>query len=97
MTKIICLECIKIHPSDLKKLGCKTNEIVTIGNKRGAIRIHVEEFNGILPGTTVVEGIWPNEYFLDSLGINALVGADSPEPAGGAVFHDVAIWIKKSN
>ena len=37
-----------------------------------------------------------NEFFLDGLGINALVGADSPEPAGGAVFHDVAIWIKKS-
>ena len=57
--------------------------------------IHVEEFSGVLEGTTIVEGIWPNEYFLDNLGINALVSADSPEPAGGAVFHDVAIWIKK--
>ena len=88
---------IKIHSSDLKKLGCKSNEIVIIGNKRGKIRIHTEEFNGILPGTTVVEGIWPNEYFLDNIGINALVSADSPEPAGGAVFHDIAIWIKKLN
>ena len=88
---------IKIHPSDLKTLKCKNNDIVIIGNKRGKIRIHVEEFSGILPGTTVVEGIWPNEYFLDDLGINALVGADSPEPAGGAVFHDVAIWIKALN
>ena len=88
---------IKIHPSDLKTLKCKNNDIVIIGNKRGKIRIHVEEFSGILPGTTVVEGIWPNEYFLDDLGINTLVGADSPEPAGGAVFHDVAIWIKALN
>ena len=88
---------IKIHPSDLKTLKCKNNDIVIIGNKRGKIRIHVEEFSGILPGTTVVEGIWPNEYFLDDLGINTLVGADSPEPAGGAVFHDVAIWIKTLN
>ena len=42
----------------------------------------------MLPGITVVEGIWPNEYFLDNLGINALVGSDSPEPAGGAVFQE---------
>ena len=28
-------------------------------------------------------------------GINALIGSDSPEPFGGAVFHDSAIWIKK--
>ena len=88
---------IKIHPSDLKVLRCKTNDIVLIGNKRGKIRIHVQEFDGLLPGVTVVEGIWPNEYFLDNLGINTLVGSDSPEPAGGAVFHDVAISIRKAN
>ena len=86
---------IKIHPSDLKKLKCKSDEIVIIGNNRGKLRIHAEEFLGVLQGTTIVEGIWPNEFFLDNLGINTLVGADSPEPAGGAVFHDVAIWIKK--
>ena len=52
---------------------------------------------GFCKNITIVEGIWPNEYFLDNLGINTLVGSDSPEPAGGAVFHDVAIWIKKLN
>ena len=86
---------IKVHPSDLEKLKCSTNDIVTIGNKRGKIRIHIEKFSGVLPGVTIVEGIWPNEFFLDKLGINTLVGSDSPQPAGGAVFHDVAIWIKK--
>ena len=35
---------IKVHPTDLKKLKCLTNEIVFIGNKRGKIRIHIEEF-----------------------------------------------------
>ena len=86
---------IKINPKDLQKLKCISDDVVLIGNKRGSLRIHVEEFSGVLEGTTIVEGIWPNEYFLDNLGINALVSADSPEPAGGAVFHDVAIWIKK--
>ena len=84
---------------DLEKMliKCKNNDIVLIGNDRGELRIHIEEFNGVLQGITIVEGIWPNEYFLDNLGINTLVGSDSPEPAGGAVFHDVAIWIKKVN
>ena len=40
-------------------------------NKRGKIRIHIEEFSGVLPGVTIVEGIWPNEFFLDKLGINS--------------------------
>ncbi len=87
---------IKIHPKDLISLKCKCNDIVEIGNKRGKIRIYAESFEGLLPGTTIIEGIWPNEFFIDNLGVNALVGSDSPEPAGGAVFHDVAIWIKKS-
>ena len=55
----------------------------------------MEKFDGLLKGVTVVEGIWPNEYFLDNNGINTLVGSDAPEPAGGAVFHDIAIWIRK--
>ncbi|PPR26067.1 MAG: putative dimethyl sulfoxide reductase chain YnfE [Alphaproteobacteria bacterium MarineAlpha9_Bin4] len=88
---------IKIHPKDLKELNLISDEIVMIGNNRGKLRIHTEKFSGLLQGITIVEGIWPNEFFLDNLGINTLVGSDVPEPAGGAVFHDVAIWIKKIN
>ena len=40
---------------------------------RAKLKIHAQEFNGILNGVTVVEGIWPNEYFIDGLGINALI------------------------
>lgn len=88
---------IKIHSNDIKKLKLKNNEIVEIGNDRASLKIHVEIFDGLLEGVTVVEGIWPNEYFIDGYGINSLVSSDIPEPAGGAVFHDVAIWIKKIN
>ena len=63
--------------------------------QRAKIKIHTETFDGLLEGVTVVEGIWPNEFFIEGYGINTLVGSDSPEPAGGAVFHDTAIWIKK--
>ena len=86
---------IKIHSNDMLKLKIKDNEIVEIGNHRAKLKIHVEKFDDLLEGVTVVEGIWPNECFIEGNGINFLVGSDSPEPSGGAVFHDVAIWIKK--
>ena len=88
---------IKIHSHDMTKLNIKDNEVVEIGNYRAKLKIHVEKFDGLLEGVTVVEGVWPNEYFIEGNGINFLVGSDSPEPSGGAVFHDVAIWIKKLN
>ena len=86
---------IKIHSKDMEKLNIKNNEIVEIGNNRAKLKIHTEAFDGILPGVVIVEGVWPNECFIEGLGINSLIGADSPEPFGGAVFHDSAIWIKK--
>ena len=86
---------IKIHSKDMEKLNIKNNEIIEIGNDRAKLKIHTEAFDGILPGVVIVEGVWPNECFIEGLGINSLIGADSPEPFGGAVFHDSAIWIKK--
>ncbi len=86
---------IKIHPLDMKKLNITDDEIIEIGNHRARLKIHVQEFDGVIKGVTIVEGIWPNEFFIEGLGINALIGSDRPEPAGGAVFHDSAIWIKK--
>ena len=79
----------------MQKLSINNNEIVEIGNNRAKLKIHTEKFDGLLQGVTIVEGIWPNESFIEGLGINALIGSDSPEPSGGAVFHDSAIWIKK--
>ncbi len=86
---------LKLHPDDMIKLKISEDELVEIGNERGSIKIHIEKFPGVIRGVTICEGIWPNEYFIGNLGVNALVGADRPEPAGGGVFHDVAIWIKK--
>ena len=79
----------------MRNLKIENDEIVEIGNHRASLKIHVEKFEGLLQGVTIVEGIWPNEYFIEGLGINALIGSDSPEPCGGAVFHDTAIMIKK--
>jgi hypothetical protein len=42
----------------------------------------------------VVESIWPNRFFADGIGINALIGADPAPPAGGAAIHDTAVWLE---
>jgi hypothetical protein len=33
---------------------------------------------------------------MEGIGINLLTGADAPLPAGGAAFHDTAVWIRNS-
>ena len=50
--------------------------------------------DGVQRDVIVVEGIWPNGTFEGGRGINVLVGADSPPPAGGAAFHDTAVWVR---
>lgn len=45
-------------------------------------------------GFIVVESVWPNAAFEEGVGINLLTSADPGPPAGGAVFHDSAIWLR---
>ena len=72
-------------------------ELVVLGNDRGKVIIHVEEFDGMQEGVIIVEGIWPNEAFVGNNGINTLVGSDPVPPNGGAAFHDTAVWVKPNN
>jgi len=84
-----------IHPEDARDLGAGVGEVVRLGNDRGNLLIHVEPFAGVQRGVVVVESIWPNQAFIEGLGINALTGADPGAPVGGAVFHDNRIWIRR--
>lgn len=84
----------KIHPSDCAALGLSDGGKVRLGNKRGSVLLHVEEFDGLQRGVVVVEGLWPNKAFIEGMGINVLVGADAVRPNGGAAFHDTAIWVR---
>lgn len=83
-----------IHPDDAKDLSLADGDIARIGNERASLRLYCRLFAGLQRKVAVVEGIWPNHCFLDGLGINALTSADPGLPAGGAVFHDTAIWIE---
>jgi len=88
---------IMIHPMDATELGICDGQIASIGNKRGAIRIHAKYFKGLLRGVVIIESIWPNSAFIDGKGVNFLTGADPVAPVGGAAFHDNRIWIRAKN
>ncbi|GLQ07720.1 molybdopterin-dependent oxidoreductase [Sneathiella chinensis] len=86
---------VMIHDRDAETIGVAAGDIVRMGNAQGSLLIHVEVFDGLQPGTVVVEGIWPGKFFIEKIGINLLVGADAAKPNGGAAFHDTAVWIRK--
>ncbi|MCR9215215.1 MAG: molybdopterin oxidoreductase family protein [Proteobacteria bacterium] len=85
---------VMIREDDARSLGTADGETVRIGNKQGSVLIHVQIFDGLQPGTVIVEGIWPNKFFIEKMGINVLISAEAGKPAGGAIFHDTAVWIK---
>lgn len=86
--------CVKIHPADASQLGLGHGERATLGNDRGRVSVVTELFDGVQPGVVVVESIWPGNAFPEGRGINALTCAKPADPAGGAVFHDTAVWIE---
>jgi formylmethanofuran dehydrogenase subunit D len=68
---------------------------VLLGNERGEVIVHVMPQEGQQRRVVVVEGIWPNRYFENGIGINSITSADPGWPNGGAVFHDTAVWIRR--
>jgi anaerobic selenocysteine-containing dehydrogenase len=83
-----------LNAEDAARLGASTGARLRLFNNRGAVVVHAEIAQGQLPGTVVVEGIWPSEYFETGIGINALTSDEPAPPLGGAVFHDTAISLE---
>jgi len=83
-----------IHPDAMVRLGLADDDEVVLGNDLGEVTVHAKSFDGVQPDVVVVEGIWPNRYFKNGLGINVLISADRAYPNGGAVFHDTAVWMR---
>jgi len=88
---------VMIHPDDASPLGIAAGDLVTLGNRRGQVRLHARLFEGMRRGVVIAESIWPNSAFIDGRGINTLTGADSIAPFGGAAFHDNKIWLRKGD
>jgi anaerobic selenocysteine-containing dehydrogenase len=85
-----------LHPDDLAALDAGDGDRVRLGNDQGSVVVHAKSFDGLQRGVLVVEGIWPNHAFEEGIGINVLTSADPGLPAGGAVFHDTAVWVRKA-
>lgn len=83
-----------IHPTDMERYGLVHGAMVTVGNSLGEVGLEAKQFDGVQPGTVVVESLWPNHRFEGGLGINALTSAEPGKPNGGAVYHDSAVWVK---
>ena len=82
-----------VHPEVCRRMGLEEGDRIRLGNKLASVVVHLRPFDGLQPDVVVVEGIWPNEAFEEGIGINALTSADRGAPAGGAVFHDTAVWL----
>ncbi len=83
-----------LHPGTMRRLGLREGDLVRLGNDRGSVLLHVAAGEGQRPETVVVEGIWPNRHWIEGIGINLLIGADPPPPAGGGAFHDTAVRLE---
>ncbi len=83
-----------LNPLDCEALGIVEDALVTLGNERGEVVLHARPKPGQQRGVVVVEGIWPNRSFEAGVGINLLTSAEPGYPAGGAVFHDTAVWVR---
>ena len=83
-----------MHPQDGHALGVADGERVRLGNAQGDVVVHAKFSDGSQPGVVIVEGIWLPEAFEGGVGINVLISDEPAKPAGGAVFHDTAIWVR---
>ncbi|WP_458095496.1 molybdopterin oxidoreductase family protein [Roseomonas sp. WA12] len=84
-----------IAPEDAARYGIADGALMRLGNARGEVVLHARHVPGQTPGTVVVESIWPAASFGGAgHGINVLTSDDAALPAGGAVFHDTAVWMR---
>jgi len=84
---------VLVNPADAEAKGIESGDIVTLGNRRGSVRLHAKVSDTVKPGLLIAEGIWPNKKHLDGEGINVLTGADQVAPYGGAAVHDNKVWM----
>lgn len=84
-----------LHPEVCARHGIAPGDAVRIGNELGSVRLHARPFAGLQADTLVSESQWPGADFADGLGINSLVSQEPGLPAGGAAYHDTAVWLRR--
>ncbi len=86
--------CALLHSHDVARFVLSDGAMVILHNVLGEVALRLRAFDGLSPGTVVVEGLWPNAAFAGGIGINALVSAEPGKPCGGAVYHDTAVAVR---
>ena len=86
-----------IHSKACTRHGITDGELVRIGNQHGSLLLHARAFDGMQEDTLIVESQWPNDAFVEKIGINVLVSAEPGFPASGAAYHDTAVWLQAGN
>ena len=87
---------VLVHPDDLAGHGVGDGELAALFNELGVVCLRAKASEGLLPGTVVAEGLWPNAAFAGGVGINALVSDAPGRPRGGAVYHDTAVGLRSA-
>ena len=86
-----------VHSKACTRHGITDGELVRIGNQHGSLLLHARAFDGMQEDTLIVESQWPNDAFVEKIGINVLVSAEPGFPASGAAYHDTAVWLQAGN
>ena len=86
-----------MHPEDIQTHNLANNDVVAVSNALGRIELVLEAYDGLQPGTVVIESLWPNNAFNRGTGVNTLVSAEPAQPNGGAVFHDTAVNVTRAS
>lgn len=87
---------VRLHPDTAGQNGIADGDIVQVGSRRGKVVLRAKIEDGLLPGTVVIEGLWPSGSFGGREGVNALVSERPVPPNGGVGFHDTAVWLRKA-
>ncbi len=85
--------CVLIHSATAAQKGIASGEVVRIGNELGSLLLHAKVVEGMHADTLIVESQWPNDAFIEGIGINLLVSAEPGFPAAGVAYHDTAVWL----
>ena len=85
----------QLHPDAAARLGIADGELIRLGNAQASVLLHARTAAGVQPDTVVVESQWPNDAFIEGVGINALVSAEPGFPAAGVAYHDTAVWVQR--
>jgi formate dehydrogenase major subunit len=82
-------ESLRIHPSDARKIGIKTGELVNITSRRGSVKVKAEVTRATNPGTLFMTFHFPESR------TNILIGSAVDEFTGCPEYKISAVRVEK--